>query len=78
MSAIITRFEHPRVVAVGDTGCASVEYDDSLNLEANHAAALKALCEQLGLHGRWVGAANPDGAGIVWVRDLPCGYETET
>lgn len=79
--AIVTRFVGPtnfrgsRVIAtVGDAKHThSWEYGLGNgtchnDVDANHAAAAKALAVKLGWDGTWIGAGMPNGTGNVYVR----------
>ena len=74
MQAITTKYFGPgpvkgsRVKATAQAGSITLDWDDALNYDRNHAAAAKALATKLGWTGPWVGGGLPGGAaGMAWV-----------
>lgn len=83
MQAIRTKYIGPtnvrgsRVKATAQAGSITLQWDDRLNADANHAAAAKALATKLGWnYGKWIGGQLPD-ASTVWVCNSDKAY-TET
>lgn len=73
-----TNVRGSRVKARSSSGLSrTLSWDDALGLEANHTAAARALAEQLGWTGRWVGGAAPDERGYVYVQDDGDGFTVE-
>lgn len=70
--AIATKFLGPtnsrgaRVKASAEAGSLTVSWDYALGIEANHAAAARALALKLGWSGHWHGGGLP-GSGFVFV-----------
>ena len=73
MQAIVTKYIGPsnvkgsRVKATAQAGSVTLHWDDSLNSDANHTAAAKALATKFGWHGAWIGGGSPEGNGSVFV-----------
>lgn len=73
MQAIVTRYIGPgnvrgsRMTAKASAGSTSIEYDDALNVAANHAAAAKRLCDKFGWRGTYWAGGLPNSADVVWV-----------
>jgi hypothetical protein len=76
MKAISTRYSGPtntrgsRIIATdGDGNRVSVSYDDALNSERSHAAAVRKLCQKMGWHGKLTGGHTKNGMAWVWDDD---------
>lgn len=73
VQAITTKFIGPsntkgaRIKAKAAAGSITVDYDHALGIEANHAAAAKALVERYGWRGVWFQGGMPDDCGFVFV-----------
>ena len=69
--AIVTKYHGPtnvkgsRVSATCEAGRVILEWESALNLEENHAAAVRALLKKLGWGGHWVSGYVPH-IGYVW------------
>lgn len=77
MQAIHTHFIGPsnvrgsRVKARADAGSVTIPWDHALDIEANHAAACRALVDKLGWnYGDWFGGSAFD-KGYCWVCKHP-------
>lgn len=73
MQAIITKYLGPtnsrgaRVKAKCQAGSVTVAWDDALDVDANHYAAVKALVTELGWENMtFVGGGLPDGTGNAY------------
>ena len=71
--AIVTKYCGPtdhrgsRVKAKAYAGEVTLSWDDTLDTDANHALAAKALAEKFGWKGRWTCGVLPDNTGNVYV-----------
>ena len=71
--AIVTKYLGPtnvcgsRVKATASAGSVTLHWDDSLNSDANHARAAKALADKYGWEGIWFEGGMPEGKGNVYV-----------
>lgn len=77
--AIVTKYlgptdsRDPRIKARAQAGSTVVDWDDALSIEANHAAAARALAVKFDWRGGFVGGAMPDGSGYCFVSTLTDG-----
>ena len=62
-----TNFKSGRVKATASAGSITVEWDHSLSINANHAAAAKALANKFNWSGEWYGGGMPNGNGNCYV-----------
>ncbi len=73
LQAIVTKYLSPtnhrpgRVKATASAGSLTVEWDHSLGIDANHAAAAHALASKFEWGGDWFGGGMPDGNSNVYV-----------
>lgn len=73
--AIVTRFIGPtnhrgaRVIAKAEAGRVTVSWDHAIGVEANHAAAAKALADKWGWSGKWYGGSVGTGYAFVSTRE---------
>jgi hypothetical protein len=71
--AIVTKYigasntRSSRVKATAAAGSVTLNWDHSLNIEANHAKAAKALADKFKWSGHWFGGGLPDDKGYCYV-----------
>ena len=64
-----------RVKAQSSSGLSlTMSWDDSVGTDENHSKAAEALARKLGWNGRWIGGADRDGRGNVFVNDDGDGF----
>lgn len=56
------------VKASCQAGSVTLDWNDALNANSNHAAAVEALVTKLAWDGDWYGGGSPDGQMSCWVR----------
>ncbi len=79
MQAIVTKFvgatnhQGSRIIAKCQAKRMVVPWDHSLDVQANHEAAARALAQKLGWlsYGQWIGGAMPDDSGYCYVCATP-------
>jgi hypothetical protein len=71
--AIVTKFISPtnyrgsRIVASAAAGKITHNWDYSIGIEANHAAAAMKLVNKFGWNGNWIGGGMPNDTGYCFV-----------
>jgi hypothetical protein len=73
LQAIVTKYlpytntKASRVKATASAGSLTLQWDDALGVDGNHAAAAEALATKLSWEGRWYAGGMPEGNGNVFV-----------